>query len=129
MARWTLLDPATEVSWVFPRNPNAMTSPHPPRNHVIFSRGVGGGTGVSRVIAFRQEPYEWSFSGDIRTEAHLTAFQAWTARTGRLHVTDHLGRTWEVRIDSVDLDELPNSPRNSWRFSYTVKTIIYGRVS
>lgn len=131
--RWILFDPATDEQWEFPRSPNRMTSPHPPKNTTIFSRTIGHpsnlGAGVSRVMQFRQQPYEWSFSGDIRTQEHYEAFIQWTRKTGRLHVTDHFDRTWEIRIDSVELDEQQQTARKPWKFAYTVRANIYGRIS
>lgn len=130
--RWTLVDTEAATQWEFPRNPNKMTSPHGPRNSVIFSRAYGtdaGNGGISRVIAFRQQPYEWTFSGDIRTQQHYEDFVAWTANPNRLNLTDHLGRTWQIRIDSVDVTEQRQTARSAWRYEYTVKAIIYGRVA
>jgi hypothetical protein len=131
--RWTLVDPATDEEWEFPLNPNQMTSPHPPKNHQIFARGIGNNSsssnGISRVLAFRQQPYEWSFSGAIRDEQQYQDFLTWTRKTGRLELTDHFLRTWQIRIDSVDLEEQRPTARRSHRFTYTVKAIIYGRVT
>lgn len=130
--RWTLVDTVTSEAWEFPRNPHEMTSPHPPKNTVIFSRSPIGGAGtegVSRVLQFRQAPYEWSFTGRIRTQAHYDSFVAWTKKTGRLQLTDHLLRTWSIRITAVDLTEERPTARTAWRFEYTVKATIYGRIS
>lgn len=116
-----------------PHNPKSMTSPHPPKNATIFSRGMGvegvAGQGVSRVLIFRQQPYEWSFGGVIRTEQHLADFQYWTSKTHRVHLTDHLGRTWEIRMGAVDLDEKRPSHLTLWRYEYTVRATIYGKIS
>lgn len=130
--RWQLHDPSTSETYVFQRNPNKMTSPHPKKATTIFSRNfnfVDEKLGVGRVIQFRQEPYEWQFSGDIRTEAQYEDLRDWTRRVGRLELTDHFLRVWEVRFDSVEIDELRPRKTNYWRFGYTAKAIIYGRIS
>jgi hypothetical protein len=132
--RWTLYDPATTESWEFPRNPNRMTSPHPPKNTTIFARTHGHPEtspdgGMSRVIQFRQTPYEWSFSGDIRTQEHYETFLVWTTKTGLLTITDHFNRVWSIRIDSVELEEQRPSANKAYKFRYTVRAAIYGRVS
>ena len=133
MPRWTWYDPDLDESWEMQRNPDQMTTPHPPRNATIFSRSIGGlnnvGNGVSRVLAFRQRPFEWSFSGNVRTEEMHGLLIAWTQRTNRLEITDHFDRTWVVRIDSCDIQEQRQTANNAWRFRYTVKAIIYGSAS
>lgn len=128
--RWTLVDPDTSESWEFPRNPKAMTSPHPPKNTTIFARAAAtpGVAGVCRVLQFRQSPYEWQFTGDIRTEEHYDTLIEWCKKSNRLELTDHLGRTWQIRIDSMDLNEQRPTARNDWRFEYTVKANIYGEI-
>lgn len=124
-ARWSLRDPATNEIWVFPHNPKKMTSPHPPKQTQIFSRGIGG---ISRVLQYRQAPYEWQFSGVIRTEEHFSGLTDWTKKTGIVHLTDHLGRTWRIRMQALELDEKRPSRRSDWRFEYTVRATIYGAV-
>lgn len=127
MARWTLTDASSLDSWEMPISPNKMTSPHGPKNSTIFAR-PSGGPGITRVLQFRQAPFEWSFSGVIRTQQHYDAFVEWTAKTGRLWVDDHLGRRWEVRVNSMELDERKPTFVHPWRYDYTVKTTMYGQV-
>lgn len=129
--RWTWSDPATGESWEMPRNPHEMTSPHGPRNLTIFSRnGYGDGAGgVSRVIERRAEAYVWSFTGKIRTPEHYAAFLHWTKKVHRTRITDHFGRTWEIRTESVEIEELKPTPRRTHRFDYTVKATMYRQVS
>lgn len=131
--QWVWYDPKLDETWVMERNPDEMTTPHPPKNSTIFSRSIGGlnsvGNGVSRVLQFRQRPFEWQFSGNVRSQAMHDTLLLWTARTNRLHITDHLERTWEVRITAPDIDEERQSARNAWRFRYTIKANMYGQVS
>lgn len=130
--RWSLYDPSVTETWTMPRNPNKMTSPHPPKQTAIFARNFNFAddqAGISRVLQFRQQPYEWSFSGDIRTEQHYEDLRDWSRRVGRLELTDHFDRTWLIRFDSIDIDEQRPTARNAWRFTYTAKAIIYGRIS
>lgn len=132
MPRWVLHDPATAETWTFPMSPNKMTSPHPPKAATIFSRNVSQADdagGINRVLMQRRSPYEWQFSGVIRTEAQHDDFKDWLRRTGRLEITDHFSRTWSVRFDSVEINEQKPTFRNNWRYEYTAKAIIYGRVS
>lgn len=131
--RWIWYDPRLDETWSMDRNPDQMTTPHPPKNSTIFSRSIGGlnsiGNGVSRVLQFRQTPFEWQFSGNIRTQAAHDLLMSWVKRSNRLHITDHLDRTWEVRIDACDVEEQRQSHSNAWKFRYTVKANIYGQIS
>lgn len=130
--RWVLHDPSTSETWTFPINPNKMTSPHPTKTTTIFARNYNfedTKAGVGRVLEYQQEPYDWQFSGVIRSQQHYTDFRDWCHRVHRLELTDHLGRTWRIRFDSVDLEEQKPTLRKDWRFSYTAKAIMYGRVS
>lgn len=131
--RWSWYDPALDETWDMERNPDQMTTPHAPKNSKVFSRSIGGlnsvGNGVSRVLQFRQAPMEWQFSGNVRTEAMHDLLQTWTKKGQRLQITDHLLRTWEVRISALDIEEQRINARNAWRFRYTVKATIYGRLS
>lgn len=132
MTRWSLYDPSTSETWTFPINPNKMTSPHPAKSSTIFARNVSqvdDSTGISRVFQQRQEPYEWSFSGVIRSQEHYEDFRDWARRVVRLRLTDHFGRVWSIRFDSVDMDEQKPTFRHPWRFTYTAKATVYGRIS
>lgn len=130
--RWSIHDPWTGETWVFPMNPNRMTSPHPAKSSTIFSRNanqVDDTTGISRVLQQRQSPYEWQFSGVIRTQQHYESLRDWARRLERLELKDHFGRIWSVRFDSVDINEQRDTARNPWRFEYTAKAIVYGRLA
>lgn len=130
--RWRLVDPSTGETWVFPRNPNKMTSPNEPKATTVFARNFNFADdkqGVSRVLQHHRNPYDWQFSGDIRTQAHYEALRDWARRVERLQLRDHFNRTWLIRFDSVELEELKPNARTPWRYSYTAKALIYGRLS
>lgn len=128
--RWVLTDVATSATWTMQRNPNHMTSPHGPRNTTIFSRSYGSSeASVARVLAFRQQPYEWAFGGDVRSEEMYLDLIEWTKKVGLLHVTDHFARTWEIRVTSLDLNEQKPTFRHPFRYEYTVKAVLYRQVS
>jgi len=143
--RWKIRDPETDEVWVMPRNPNQMTSPHPPKNVTVFAmqapardgflkedgRTVGRfhNRGMSRVLIQRADPFDWSFAGDIRTEQHYRDLVEWSSKLHLVRVHDHLGRVFEVRMTSLDLDEARPRRDHAWRFTYTVHALVYRQVA
>lgn len=129
--RWELRDPATSETWTFPLNPNRMTSPHAPRSLTIMATAPSQAaqTMQGRVIENNQDPYEWTFSGRIRTQEHHDELYRWSRKVGRLELTDHFDRVWSIRMIQFIPDEKRPSQRAPWRFEYDVKTLNYGLVT
>lgn len=128
MSSWTLYDPATLETWVMPINPDEMTSPY----HVKQIRTAYGiKSGLDRLRGFMTppQPKEWQWSGVIRTQAHYEAYEEWAAKGGEIHVTDHLGRTWEVFIQAFEPEERKPTANVPWRYRYTVRCLLMRRVS
>lgn len=114
--RWTFYDPATTDTYVHQINPNTMTSPF---------RG-NSTEAMTGVLSYRKrsEPREWTFGGVIRTQQQYEDLRDWATRTGRLHVTDHLGRTFEVFLIEFVPDEKTPTANNAWRFDYTMRALV-----
>lgn len=134
LARWTLHDTDTGATWVFPINPYQMTSPNPPKKFTLFSRahaftGTAMVAGVSRAIQLRADPYEWQFVGNIRTAEHLATLKTWAAKTNRVQISDHLGRSWRIRITGLEVEEQKPSRLKPYRYGYTAKAVIYDRLT
>ena len=131
--RWVLTDVDTSEFWVMPINPNSMSSPHLDRqlSTVYGTKAVSGVGGFEGVRSFRtpSPAKEWSFGGVIRTKAHYEALEAWSKKPGKVHVTDHLGRTFEVIIQSFSPEDRKPTPSVSWRLNYTMSTLLLRRVS
>lgn len=132
--RWVLNDPATSETYVFPFNPNQMTSPHRPDSSKYFTASpvpmaqsnVGS---YAPVLQGKRDPYEWSFSGVIRDKEQHDAMLRWFTKKTLVDLTDHLGRTWRVRFTALTLDERKPTPRHPWRFDYTMTTLMHGQVT
>lgn len=128
MSAWTLFDPATSETWVMPINPDAMTSPHP-RKDFKHASGVRNGLDRIRSMMTPPTPTEWSWEGVIRTEAHYNSLLAWAQKTDVVHVTDHLGRTWQIvmkKFTPTDRKPMANVP---WRMRYQMTVINLGGVA
>lgn len=132
--RWNLFDPNTDESWTFPMNPNKMTSVHSPRNLTIYPRAalynpaVEARGGMARVFEHAKEPYTWTFSGVIREGEEYDGLLYWTRKLRKIHLTDHFGRTFLIRIQAFKPDEKRPTFHRPDRYDYDVEAIIYGVV-
>lgn len=126
--RWVLHDPDLDESWTFPVNPNHMTSPHVSRSLAILTTPPSNQSNDSqgRVLESNADPYEWSFGGFIRTQAHHDELRRWSKKVNRLELADHLGRTWLIRMVEFDPDEKVPTKKTPWRFDYEIKALNYG---
>lgn len=128
MSRWVLTDPATSETWTMPINPNAMTSPFPSKN---LSHAYGVLRGSERAQSFLHPPalVQWEWRGVIRSQEHHDTYLHWAAKSSEVHVTDHLGRTWEVLITAFEPEDRKPTARTEWRMRYAVRAVITRRVS
>ena len=125
MSRWTFTDLTTSEVYTFERNPREMTSPHLPQGTVALPMTVDTRNRATRSLP---TPTEWSFTGDIRTEAQHEALRTWAKRTSFVKVTDHLGRQWKVQLVQFDVAEQRPTARQAWRFTYRMRTLLFGRM-
>lgn len=127
MSRWVFLNTVTDETWTVPMNPNAMSSPFLDQ---VTSRGARSPIdGRMRVRRNKRNVKEWTFSGVARTEEHHDALVYWSAMTDLLHVTDHYGRTFAVRIRSTNIEDRKANRLVPWRTKYTFNCLSYGVVA
>lgn len=124
---WVFHDPSLAETWAFPVNPNRMTTPHGSRSLTVVSVFPTGG--MSRVIEGNPEPFDWTVSGYIRTEQHYADLLYWSRKVNRLELSDHFARTWLVRVQHPDINEVRPTATKPWRFNYDLKLLNYGRLS
>lgn len=124
--RWTLTSVDTGDSWTMPINPNTMSSVNRTRQVDTFSGGV-----TSRVRSFERaaEPVKWTWAGVIRSKDHYDALAAWARRPGKVRVTDHLGRTFEVLMQQFEPEDRKPTAKVDWRLRYTMQVVLLRRVS
>jgi hypothetical protein len=65
----------------------------------------------------------------IRTKAHHDDLETWSKKPGKIHVADHLGRSFEVMILSFEPTDRKPTPSTPWRMRYTMKTLLLRRLS
>ena len=127
--RWVLTDPATDETWTMPINPDQMTSPHPAPKRLRTQYGIR--RGVHRIRTFMSAPTanDWEWQGVIRTEEHYDALVAWAQKPNEVHVTDHLGRTWEVLISQFQPTDRKPTVNVPWRLRYRMRALVLRKVS
>jgi hypothetical protein len=112
--------------YVFERNPREMSSPYGDRGTTVMATPVDG---RARAARGRTPPAEWSFVGDIRTKSHYDALLAWAGKGNRIHLRDHLSRTWEIAVTAFEPTEQRPTRKTSWRATYTMRALVFRRVS
>lgn len=115
----TVADP---YEYIFPINPNAMTSPFGPKN--ITSRAAVGPNGQKIAWEGTQPPVEWQWSGDLFSKEMYENLELWTAKGNRVFLTDHFQRRWIIYL--THFDPVPKrSVKYPWRHTYTMKAIVF----
>jgi hypothetical protein len=125
--RWRFYNPRTLLEYVVPINPNQMTSPHGPRDTIGYTVSP-----IDQQVRARRNhkvPHEWQFAGVIRTQEHHDALRDWCASPDLIEVSDHLGRTFQVRLFSFEPVERRPTPHVPWRFRYVVRCYVHGRLA
>jgi len=125
VVRWIFQDLETNETYQVELNPNEMSS-------YMFSKGFDFahyGTGRVRGVQSRREPVDLTFGGVVRTKSHHDALIEWQQKPGKVRVTDHLGRTFEMMIRSLDMLDRRPTGTNSWRFRYTFNCLLLRRVT
>lgn len=125
VVRWKLQDMLTNEVHTVELNPNEMGGYLFPKS---FEFGVFGGGRVRGMRAPRQ-PLEWTFGGVVRTETHHDSLINWHDRAGKVQVTDHLGRTFEVMIRSLEMKDRRPAGNDTWRFQYVFNCLLLRRTA
>lgn len=136
VVRWQLKDMRTDEVHTVEINPNEMGSYlhdkafdfAPYRLHSPRSSAPRRSARVVGVRAPRQ-PVDWTFGGIVFTKSHHDALMDWYDRPGKVRVTDHLGRTFEVMMRSLEMLDRRQTPSNAWKFKYTFNCLLLRRVA
>lgn len=127
--RWVLAEAADpSVTWTMPINPDQMSSPHQDRS-ISTSYGIRHGINRIRSFVSPTPAKEWTWGGVIRTQEHYDALLEWTKKSGKVRVTDHLDRTFEVFIQAFEPEDRKPTPATPWRGRYTITTLLLRRIS
>lgn len=128
-ARWLIAAASGSVPAPYRMAANPATMSHPGVQHRTTVT-PGGFDGRQRALRAPDLPGTWSFSGKVRTKVDYDALLAWAQVSGRIRITDHLGRVHEVLPQSFEPEPVPrNGVANPWLFAYTFKMLYLRRVA
>lgn len=123
--RWQLRDMLTNEKHTVEINPNEMGS-------YIHDKSFDFAKYKSRrVVGVRapRQPIEWTFGGIVFRKDHHDSLVDWHDRSGKVRVTDHLGRTFEVMIKSLEMLDRRQTGSNAWRFKYRFNCLLLRRIT
>lgn len=126
VTRWVFFDPADSSTYTVACNPNSMSSPYP-------DKGTSVGVQSPPTLQYRVSrgpvlPADWTFGGRIYTQAHHDALKTWVAKDHIVHVTDHLGRTFQVLFKEFAPTERLATATNTHRYEYEVRALVLGQI-
>lgn len=125
--RWRLEDPYLpdgdpDKVYVFPYNPNDMTSPFGQR--AISSTATTALTGQALFFEGQMKPVEWSFSGDILDATHYEKLRHWVYdKKRRLNLYDHFGRKIVLQLTKFDVKP-KRAVNRYWRHTYEISALV-----
>lgn len=127
--RWTFTDMDTGESYTVPINPNNSSDPEGPARNLTYAYGVAAGQERVRTIERPPDINTWQFGGVIYTKEHYDALASWARKTGLVHISDHLGRTFEVIMQTFEPTDRRPRPNRMWNLTYTMRAMVLRRVS
>ena len=128
VVHWRFDDPDSGDHWTFVVNPNKMSSPFAARNLTLAHGTKAGPRRIRAVDNAPSAPKSWTFSGYYYTKAHHDTLWQWATRDSMTRVTDHLGRTFEVIIESFNpVDRRPRA-NAMWRGQFEMTCLVLREV-
>lgn len=132
---WTLYDPELDEEYNLPVNP------YEDGGSFAISKGVGyetvsgmyqdslGNDRIGTIVFGTPDPLEtFNFSGRTYDDAQHTEMERWAAKNEPVHLTDDLGRTWEILIDRFEPRRLPTMKNSPYKHSYTLSGIVLSEI-
>jgi hypothetical protein len=126
VVRWKFQDLRTNEVHTVEINPNEMTG-------FAFGRSFGSwgrlADGRMAGLMSSRDPAPFSFGGIVRTQTHHDSLIDWQQRPGKVRVTDHLDRVFEIMIRSLDMTDRTLTAANRWRFTYSFDCLLLRRIA
>lgn len=121
LVRWEFEDPVTLDTYEFEVNPSAGGTPSYTKNFAYRVPAAPDG----KVIVFegRDPAKTIEFSGRLLTEAQFNAFVTWWDKRYQVNVTDDLGRTFSILIQSFNPTRVRRRS-HPWTHDYSVEATI-----
>lgn len=132
MARipWYFHDPVLDETYAWPVNPsedngsNTISKASKFQVQAGMHRNSAGIDDISTIMMQGGKDLEsFSYSGNIYNQQQLEAFEYWCEKDYAVELTDDLGRTWSVLIESFSTQRV-RSNQNPYKHSYQMTGII-----
>lgn len=114
---WLLTDPIDSTTYLFPKNPNAMTSPYPVQGTIQTLTSVADPRPRAQTV---RSLTEWTFGGKYVSLAQREGLLAWVSKSYPIDLRDHLGRTWSVLFKQFDDTVIRPTQRVDIQGTYTI---------
>lgn len=121
VVRWLFEDPNTLDAYTFAVNPSEGGSPSYQKTFSTSTTSAPDGNVV--LFEGRDAPQRFQFSGVLFTQAEFNAFVTWWEKRYQITVTDDLGRTFSIVIESFS----PTRKRarsHPWKHDYQVTAVV-----
>lgn len=120
VVRWTITDgDLTTITLAY--NPFTMSSTFGPKNLSVS-------TPLNLVTKQPSPAFEWTFQGNVYTDAEYEKLVIWHEKDEDLRLTDHLGRTWSIVSVKLDITDRRDTMRNATRYTYTWTVLNLGKI-
>jgi hypothetical protein len=121
VVRWVFEDPNTLDTYEFAINPSEGGSPSYDKTISYQATSAPDGKLVS--FEGRDQPQTIEFSGVLFTEAEYNAFVEWWDKRYQVQVTDDLGRSFYIQINSFTPTR-KRAIQHPWKHDYTVTATV-----
>lgn len=121
VVRWTLYDPVAIVTYTFALNPNLGGTPS--RRKRITYQNTSAPGGLTLIYEGQDEVSELSWDGTLLTEAELIALNSWFDIRRQLLLTDDLGRSFWVYIQTFEPKRV-RAATAPWKHTYSMKVVV-----
>lgn len=111
MAKWTLYDGTTTFQFSF--SPVAMTSPNPTKDLTTSTLQL-------QTVMNPTKAAQWTFNGNLYSDAEKARFILWHQKEQVLTLTDHLGRSWKVISQTLNIQDRQSHKAQRYTYSWQV---------
>jgi hypothetical protein len=120
--RWTFqaynwVDPLAIPTYQFAMNPSKITESY--GDVSLTSERTTAANGITVLWEGVVRPSQWSWSGRVFTKYDHDALVWWNAYNGRVWLTDEYGRSFLIKIESLDMKRKRNIDQ-AWDHEYTM---------
>lgn len=123
VVRWVFTDPSDSSTWTFEVNPSDENFPGYEKRFVY--QHTTAPDGIVLTFEGAAQVRKGSFSGVLTTESEFNTFYSWWDKRNQIQITDDLGRTQTVIIESFK-PKRKRSHHHPWMHTYEISYSVVG---